>query len=258
MGQAAWALVVAVSGCGGSGISVAPPDDTGTTASPIDDPPDTRTDDDTATDPPPDTAAGSQPWRHTVVVDGDPTDLLPQEAFPTRSGTAWLTWDDTHLFVGVEHPDVVAGGAEHWVLVYVGDGATGTTTGVPFNTQQPDLPAPFTHLLRWKADDSWHSWMTWDGSTWQDAPLWLGTAGSAHAEDEAHQTLELALPLAAIGATDTVAVHVSWVYEGTDYESSYDAVPASSFVDGFDPDFGAYYAFALDAPTPPTDTPPSR
>lgn len=249
-------------GCAGSGLSVPPPDDSATLSPPDTAPPvtadsgtepeDTTTDTGTGeTSPEPTTDTAPPPWRHTIVIDGDPSDFLPEETFATSSGTVGLTWDDTHLYIGVNHPDVSGGGPEHWVLVYLGDGATGTTSGVQFNTQQPALPTPFTHLLRWKADGSWSSWMTWDGGTWQDTPSWLGTAGSSYAEDEGLGTVEFAVPLAAFGGAGSIAVHLGWVYEGSGYESSYAPVPADSFVDGYDPDYTAWYAFDPAASDPP-------
>lgn len=243
-------LTLLVVACGGSGLSVPPSDPEDTSVPTVEtDLPDTVPD----SDPPGDSGTSPSPWRHTVTVDGDPSDFTADEAFPTSGGTTWITWDDTHVYLAVQHPDVSTGGPEHWVLAYLGDGATGTTTGVLFNTQQPSLPAPFAHLLRWKADGSFASWMSWDGAVWQDATL--DDAGVTWAEGA--DTVELAVPLAAIGATDAIAAHVGWIYEGAGFESSYAPVPATSFVDGYDPDYTAWYGFDLTAPDAPASTAPS-
>jgi hypothetical protein len=177
-------------------------------------------------------------WRHPITVDGDLTDWTPDAAFATSSGfhQNYVGWDLDHLYVASQHSDVQFGGAQHWLLVYVGDGANGSYTGVPFNTQQPGLPVPFTHQIRWKADNSYNSLMRWDGAAWVSTDFWLGTEGSSSVESEANQVIELAIPWAALGVTDTAVVWVTWLYEGSGFESTYSASPATAIVDGYDPD----------------------
>lgn len=212
----------------------------------------------------PGTPAGTAPgstgtaWSHTATVDGDPSEYGPDETFAVDGGTVWLTWDADALYVAAQHPDVIAGGPQHWLVVYLGDGTTGTTTGITFGLQTPTTALPVTSVVRWKADFSWHSLETWSGSQWQSTPLWLGTAGSQVAEDPVAGVVELALPDAALGLGDTVVVHVSWVYEGAGYESSYAPSPSSSFTSGaFDPDYASLWRFDRTAATPPAQYLPS-
>jgi len=217
---------------------------------------DTNTDTDSDTDT--DTDSGAVPWSNTGIVDGATSEYGPDETFATTGGTAYITWDATDLFVAVQHADVGGGGALHWLQLYLGDGSgTGATSGVPHNTQQPDLPTPMSTLVRWKADGSFDSLETWSGSEWTSTEFWLGTEGSALAEDDASSIVEMRIPLALVGATDTLDLHMAWVYEGPGYESTYAATPAVSFVDGYDPDFASWYRFDLQGPTPPSDTRPS-
>jgi len=198
------------------------------------------------------------PWRHTATVDGVADEYVSDETFATTAGTVWITWDATDLYVATEHPDVGGGGDLHWLVLYLGDGSgSGTTSGLPHNTQQPDLPTPFTHVVRWKADSSYDSLETWDGAAWVGTANWLGTNGSERVENDGTNIVELRIPLAAIGAVDTLDFAMHWVYEGTGYESSYAPTPAVAFADGYDPDIASWYAFDLQGPTAPSDTRPS-
>jgi hypothetical protein len=209
---------------------------------------DADTDTDTDTDADSDLPA---PWRHAATVDGSAAEYGHDETFATSSGgTAYLTWDDTTLYVAMAHPDVLAGGPEHWALVYLGDG-TGTTVGESFHTQQPALPTPMSALIRRKADGSYDSLETWNGGGWDSAPGWLGTDGSAVAEGTTEPVLELAIPFAAFGDPAVFDLHLAWVYEGDGSESTYAPIPAGSFTDGYDPDFTRWYRFDRASATPP-------
>jgi hypothetical protein len=256
---------ILLAGCGGSGLSTFPPKDADTdtdtdtdTDSDTDGDSDSDTDSDTDVDTDSDTHSAMGPWSHAITVDGAPGDWLAEETFPTSSsGTGYVTWDADTVYVGFTHPDVAAGTALHWVTVYVGNGGPGTLDGVQHGTQAPTLPADFTHLVRWKADSSYDSRLTWDGATWTDEPSWLGTAGSRVAEDDSASTVEFALPRDAFDLVDTLRLHVAWVYEGSGFESTYAPIPAGSFTDGYDADFGLYYEFDLTGTQPPTSTPSS-
>jgi hypothetical protein len=199
-------------------------------------------------------------WWHEIAVDGTVANewIAGDEDFATTSGvgTTWVTWDADRLYVAATHPDVAFGGNQHWLLVYVGDGASGTTTGVQFNTQQPGLPVPFSHVIRWKADDTYNSRMRFDGVGWVSHDYWLGTEGSALSELEVEQTVELAIPWASVGVVDAAVVHVAWLYEGNGFETTYAGVPASAFVDGYDPDVAAVlFADLTDAASPVAQNP---
>ncbi|HHO51913.1 MAG TPA: hypothetical protein ENK18_13795, partial [Deltaproteobacteria bacterium] len=194
------------------------------------------------------------PFSFTAGVDGDLSDWPPEALFVTSSGTqTGLAWDATSIYVAVQHPDVALGGPDHWVLIYLGDGVGGTTTGVMHNTQEPTLPFGATHLVRWKADDSYNSLETYDGGTgqWVSTASWLGTVGSAVQESDLNEVVEFGLPRGALGLTDTVQIHVDLIYEGAGSESSYAVTPSDSFVEGYDPDYGRYWQFDLASPDAP-------
>lgn len=213
---------------------------------------DADTDTDAARD-----SGGAGAWSHTVTVDGDVAEWTADELLPSTSGETWATWDATDLYVAVRHPDVGAGTALHWVVVYVGSGAAGTTAGATLGTQAPGLPTGMSHIFRWKADDSYHDRLAWDGLAWIATPLWLGTEGSAKQESNANNVLELRIPRASVGVGDVLDLHVAWVYEGAGSESTYAGSPATSFTDGaYDPDFGAYWRFDLSSPSSPASATP--
>lgn len=220
-----WVVLV---GCGG-GITAAPKD-------PVDSG-DPVSDTDTDTDSDGDTDADA--WSHTITVDGDVSDFLTEEGFATTGGTTSITWNETALYVGIDHTDVAAGSAAHWVQIYVGNG-TGGTSGVQYNTQQPDLSAAMSHVVRWKADDSFNSLMTWSGQDWVDNPGLFGTGGSAWAEGSA---VEFAIPFGMLGVTDAFYVHINWLYEGAGFETTYSPTPAGSHADEYDPDYGQTFLF---------------
>ena len=196
--------------------------------------------------------SSGMPWRNSWTVDGDASDWLPEETFGTTSQTgAWaVTWDDDMLYVGVSHPDIANGGAQHWSLVYLGTGTGGTDDGVLHNTQQPSLPFVTSHLVRRKADGSYDSLEHHDGQAWNSTSPWLGTAGSQVAEQG--DVLEMAIPLDAIDSPEVIELFAALIFEGGGYESTYAGVPSNSFVDGYDPDPIDVFTFDLQSSDPPT------
>ncbi len=191
------------------------------------------------------------PYAHTILVDGDGFEWTNDEAFDTTSGIGqtWVSWDATHLYVGLQHPDVQFGGDLHWSVIYLASGPGGTTGGIAHNTQVPTLPFPATHAIRRKADGSYDGMLMWDGYGWSETGYWLGTDGSAAAEGG--ELLELAIPRSLLGGANRVQMHTSFVYEGGGFESTYAGTPADSFADGYDPDFGSFLDFDLTSPLSP-------
>ena len=195
-------------------------------------------------------------WSHNITIDGDLSDWTQDELFVIDGGTAHITWDADSLFVGVSHLDLVTGGSNHWVLIYVGNGQDGATDGVTFNTQQPALAFPVRHLVRWQVSDTWNSLLTWSTNEWIETPLWLGSGGNGYAEDEANQAVEFQLSRALLGLNDRAVVHINLLYEGAGFESSYAPSPTTSFATGtYDPDYGAFWDFDLTSSIAPINAP---
>jgi hypothetical protein len=190
-------------------------------------------------------------WSRTPTLDGYISDWLPTETFLTNQGGGalnYVTWDADNLYVASKHPDVAAGTALHWLIIYVGNGSRGNAAGLTHNTQQPGLPFGATHMIRWKANNSYNSLETADGlGGWSGTPGWLGTVGAV-AERNDQSVVELRIPRAALGLDDGVVLHISWQYEGAAFESTYGGTPASSFLNAtYDPDFSSALVFDFES-----------
>lgn len=196
------------------------------------------------------------PWSHSITVDGFSSDwVVANEQFDTTGGgTAnYVGWDTTALYIGTFNGDVNSGGNQHWFVAYLGDDLAGTTTGITHNTQQPVLPFQARYVFRWKADNSYNSLLTWNGSAWVETAFWFGTAGSELAERNDQSFMEMKIPFAALSSLGTdLNLHLSWLYEGSFFESTYSGSPFDSFVNGtYDPNFSTWLAFDLASPESP-------
>jgi hypothetical protein len=216
--------------------------------------------DDTA--PPLDTGAPPPPpWSAALTVDGAwdcPADaeLLTTASAALPSARACVTWTSTDLFIAMRHPDVANGGASHFLVAYLGDG-TGTQTGLRYNTQQPGLPLPVSHHLRWKPDGSYDSLLRWDGAAWVEvaAPYLAGPSADV-AERDGEQVVEWRVPRADLALGRRVDLALGWIFEGAGFESTYAALPADALVDGYDRDWATMFSFDLDSPLPPAQYAP--
>jgi hypothetical protein len=176
---------------------------------------------DTATPPLP------APWSHTILVDGDPSDWFPTETLLTSTGGSTalrVTWDATYLYIATTQADVATGGPNHWFVVYLGDDATGPTSGLLFNTQQPAFQRPMRYAIRRKADATYDSFHDASGGAWDGGvAAWLSTSGALAAESG--DTLELALPWGALDLPDRFTLIAMWLFEGAGSESTYAVSP---------------------------------
>ena len=119
------------------------------------------------------------------------------------------------------------------------------------------MPFAATHALRWAADGTLDGWWTWNGAAWVEDPAWLGTNGSAVAFDPVLETVELQIPLVAIGATTTVDLWAAWLDDTTGAEATYGATPAASITDGaLDPDPLSFWEFHVQLADAPGDAVP--
>ncbi|MHC4199172.1 MAG: hypothetical protein ACYSU0_04210 [Planctomycetota bacterium] len=186
------------------------------------------------------------PVTSKITIDGVNDFAAADEAFTTTSAglyTAYVTWDETYLYVGMDGTDVGTSGGTRYLLVYVG-GASGTTTGVSLGVispQEPVLPFAAEYLVRWVADgaaDGMIDLVVWGGSTW-DASAFNGEVARSG------NYVEIGVPLAHVGSPATVRLHISMVNAAVGSEWTYAGVPSSSFTDGDDPDYTKYYEFDL-------------
>lgn len=196
------------------------------------------------------------PFRLTPTIDGDIGEWPVDARFDGSSGhQSWVAYDDDNLYLAARHPDIATGTDLHWVLAYIGDGDTsGSTTGVQHGTQEPSLPFPADHLVRWKMDDSYSSLESFS-ATWQGVSPLFGAGGASRAESG--QVVEMSVPLATLGLTDTIDLCMVLLYEGAPYESTYGAIPSGTIADGsYDPDYASYFRFDRTSSSPPADASP--
>ena len=197
---------------------------------------------------------GFQPpaaYTHTITIDGI-NDFNGNERFLTTSlgYTAYVTWDSQYLFVGLEGQDLGPGSsADKFVLIYIG-GPDGTTTGQIYNNQVPRLAFEAKYHIRWRTDGGYTNAQVWNES-WTD----VGWNFSG-AEAAGPNFLEMRIPMVDIGSPPTARVHISLVNESSGFEWTYAGVPATSFIDGFDPDYGHYFEFDRNSDQAPISYPP--
>ena len=168
----------------------------------------------------------------TITIDGT-NDFPGADTYATSSGgqTGYASADGMNLYLGYDAPAIGSASANQWYLAYLGTGSSGSTSGVAFNTQQPNLPFNGTHLVRWRADGIVADVLAWTGSSWgtSSVTILVGQAGSF---------LELGIALADLGSPTEVELAAYLLNDQTFSEWSYGVMPNTAFVDGYDPDIG--------------------
>jgi hypothetical protein len=180
-------------------------------------------------------------YFHTIAIDGM-DDWNGDEAFATSTNghTAYTAWDDDYVYLAMRSPDVAGGNAQVWVVIYFG-GATGTTEGALYNTQQPSMPFDAQWHLRWRADNIYTDAREWDGASW-DTPAWAIGAGDVY---QVGELVELRVARSDIGDPDTLELHMGILRETDLDEASWAAHPQGSYTDGYDPMYTQYWSFNL-------------
>jgi hypothetical protein len=200
-------------------------------------------------------AAG--PWRHTIAIDGV-DDFAEGERFATTTAGhgARVTWDTAALYVGFQGADVAAAAASTWMFVYLdvdpGQGS-GALVGEQYNSQRPSFAAGFgaEYYLRRQASGAVTDLKAFDGGGWTVA---LDGVEAARSGD----FVELALPLAALGAGDAIdrlGVTIFWLNEADLAEWSYGGLYPDAFVDGYHAELaiGRWLELDRSAAAPPGD-----
>ena len=188
---------------------------------------------------PPDAAVdldGAQPYRRTIVIDGT-NDFVSDETFATTSGSysAYVSWDESSLFIGYNGDDIATSAADSdqkWLMVYLdvdpGNG-TGAAVGEQYNTQEPGFPAGYgaEYYYRWKSDDSFEDLQSFaGGTTWTVETTAIDAAVNG-------TYAEVAIPLALLGAPESLGVVALMLNEKPVSEWAYAGLYATSFVDGY-------------------------
>jgi uncharacterized repeat protein (TIGR02543 family) len=193
-------------------------------------------------------------YSHTVTIDGTNDFSATDETFATTTSlpdayTAYFSWDDTYFYFGLDGTDVGSGDDADHLLLYLG--ATGNTipVGRQYGAQQPDLPFGATCHAEWGANGTTLNAYENDGVGWT-AASWSPDAGDI-ARSGTFVEGRIAITNLGLVLPATLSVHMSMI-NTADGEWTWAGVPSTSFSDGSDPDYGAYYQFYLSGPTPPT------
>jgi parallel beta-helix repeat protein len=198
-------------------------------------------------------AALAAPYRHAITMDGV-NDFNAGEVFLTTNSsyTAYVTWDDSNLYLGYAGPDIVWGNSTTWLLFYLdpdlGSGV-GSGSGRTYNTQQPAFPTGFSpkYLFAWRVDEGVSSFYAFVAASWSEIANPVGEAASSLGY------VELQVPLGAIDSPTTVGIVACLVEEALGSESTYAGLPSSSFADGYDPDFAYFITGDFTALRQPND-----
>jgi hypothetical protein len=199
--------------------------------------------------------AANDAWSDRLVVDGDAGDWLASQTMPSsRAGSSWaLSWTGGDVYLGLDAPEVGAGGPSHHLVAYFGDGsASGTATGDAIGPQQPALPFNARILVQVAMDGSVDRVASWGGSAWQDVPGGLAGVGGEVVEDDPASVLEARIPRALLTSGSTLEVAAFLVFDGGGLESTFAALPSDAAPDGVtDPDLTTWLSFDLGASAAP-------
>jgi hypothetical protein len=177
-------------------------------------------------------------YSHTILIDGVNDFITGDEDFTTSTGgyTGYVSWDASYLYIGMNGADIGSNDPLRWLLIYLG-GSAGTTSGLIYNTQQPNLPFLARYHVCWRADNSYTNAMEWTGN-WTDLG-WDFTGDVSRSGNY----LEMRIPLADIGSPTSINLHICMINEAGGIEWTSAAVPYSSFSDGYNPNYSKYYSF---------------
>jgi hypothetical protein len=187
-------------------------------------------------------------YYRTEAIDGT-NNFVAGETFATSSGgyTAYITWDNTNVYIGYSGTDVNSNVATKWVLIYIGDSA-GSSTGITYNTQTPTFPTGFNakYHIRWKATNDYTNAQVYSTS-WSDA-VWDFT-GKVY---KLGNYVEFRIPRADIGSPTTLKVIVNMINEQGGGEWTYGLAPSTGFTDGQNQSPAKFLSCDLNSSSAPT------
>ena len=198
-----------------------------------------------------DEAPNCAPYAHTIAIDGV-NDFSAKERFPSgsRDYTGFISWDAERLFFAMQGAAVDTWHYEHKLIVYLSGAGTSTTTGMKINTQEPALPFAARYCFWFQTNDEIMGYR-YDGSGW--VPFSWVSAGDWKRSGD---FVEFRVPRSLLGSDTTMRVHLSMINSLSGQEWSYASVPQTSFIDGYNRAYGAYYAFDLALPKAPASYQP--
>jgi len=198
----------------------------------------------------------------TITIDGNTSDFEADENVSGTSGSSWyFTWDNTNFyFATYGNPDVASNDSNKWVQLYIDTdpqedplSGNGTSTGVMYNTQQPDLPFYADFHIRWKADNNYTNMLDWNGvDSWTNDNLDDNNFGISGSQSGYY--VELKIPRASLGNPSAVYVAGAMINEQSGGEWTFFMTPTDSNSNGNDADIASYFGFILDDNINPNST----
>lgn len=189
---------------------------------------------------------------NTINIDGT-NDFVSDESFSGTSGSQWFfTWDDSFLYIGLDATDVGSNNGNIFMTLYIDtdpteplNGGDGSTSGVTYNTQNPNLPFAADYHLRWKADGTYTNILDYNNFTasWTDDNTGNNNFGLTWARSGTY--VEFAIPLAQIGNPHGIHVSAAMINEAGGGEFTFFMFPDSN-VQGYDANFTDFWALNLD------------
>jgi hypothetical protein len=197
-------------------------------------------------------------YRHSITVDGSLADWTTGagvgEDFATSTVgyTAYLSWDQSNLYVAMQGPAVASGSWENHLLVYLGTGS-GSTTGIVWGPQTATLGFPAGYAFSWQSSGAGELYV---GLTWAHSNAWGdGASDFARVDD----VVELRIPFSLLGLPSAFDVGVAMIDRannaptcgGNPAATTFAGVPHDTFADGCNPAWTQYFHFVLDAAVAP-------
>ena len=175
---------------------------------------------------------GSTHAAHTI--DGT-NDFTADEKLPTTSPlyNAYVSWDDTNVYFGMEGADVGANTASKWVLIYVDGSPTngGSSQGLGYGcsgactVQKASLAFDAGFHIRWKTDGSYSNLQKWSGTAWIDG-------GPINTFARTGNFMEMSVSRFTFGKPTNLKVDMFMLIEQTGAEWTYSGIPSTAFTDG--------------------------
>jgi len=196
---------------------------------------------------------------HTIPITGD-NQFSEAETFPTSSFDykGYVAWDRQNLYYGMEGSAVEGNDPANWVLAYFGTSggtAARTRTAHAYAGQIPDLNFDASYHARWKANDTFISFMRYSPGGWQDSFAFPGQ------HRRKGRFVEFSLPLDQLfGLGDDLTqltMVMTMIHEVTP-QTTYASVPqgAVSPNGSFNPVYTLSFRFDLTGGTLPNRHPP--
>ena len=191
----------------------------------------------------------------TIIIDGI-NDFEADEALTTTSSfaTYYATWDVDYIYLGGNNSNVSANSSQRFMYFYIDSdpqidptSGTGTTTGLTYNTQQPNLPFTANYHFRWRTDNAYMNLQTWNGSAWVDGEQ---TGIQAY---QSGNYVEFRIPRANIGLPTQIYLCGAMINEVSGGEWTFFQIPADGHTDGYDRDFVSRFSFILTSGISPND-----